>query len=120
MFHAADLDDFWQKNIRSPDKLRKQWDKLDLMFRKSKNAGCSSGGDFEFFKVRAILRRIWSPDLKNHRDAENAVGDADLFKAAKLTGLSVIADSSERDRVTSQTFTQHLESIRLQRKGTTT
>ncbi len=118
LFQAADSDEFWQTNIRCPAKLRKQWDTLDLKFRKSKNAGCSSDGNFEFLNVRAILKRIWSPDLKNYRDAENAVGDADLFKAAKLTGLTVITDSSERDRVTSQTFTQHLESIRAGRRKT--
>jgi hypothetical protein len=117
LFLAADGDDFWQRNIRSPDKLRKQWDTLDLRFRKTKTQN-GARADPRFVKVRSIIKRVWSPDLRNHSDAENAIGDADLFRAAMLTGLSAIADSDERDQFTPQTFTQHLESIFAQRKGT--
>ncbi len=118
LFQAADGDDFWQRNIRSPDKLRKQWDTLDLRFRKTKTQN-GARADPEFSKVRSIIKRIWSPDLKNHHDTENAIGNADLFTAAVRTGLSAIADSDERDRVTPQIFTRHLESIFAQRKDTT-
>lgn len=74
--------------------------------------------DSEFGKVRAIVKRIWSPDLKNSREVETALCIPELFTAAKLTGLSVIADASERDKEVEQAFCRHLESIRLTGKAT--
>ena len=35
VFKAANKDDFWSMNIRSPKKLRKHWDRLHLVFLKS-------------------------------------------------------------------------------------
>ena len=115
LFAAADMDDFWRKNIRCPAKLRKQWDTLDLKFRKSKPSSRASA-DFE--TVRAIVKRIWSPDLKNHPDVEAAIGNRDLFSAAKLTGLSLIADARDGDRDTQSTFDRHLTALQATRKAT--
>jgi len=115
LFSAADADEFWQTNIRCPVKLRKQWDKLELKFRKSKASGKEKSTDFE--AVRANVNRSWSPDLKNHRDVETAVGNADLYQAAKLTGLSIIADCRDEDREVQSAFAGHLDSIRSGRRA---
>ena len=117
LFQLADRDGFWQSNIRCPAKLRKQWDKLDLKFRKSKGTG--NGHSAEFEMIRALVKRVWSPDLKNHHDVETAIGNPELFAAARLTGLALIADASERDRDAELTFFRNLESIRSKRKATT-
>lgn len=72
----------------------------------------TGGQESEFEVIRAIVKRTWSPDLKNHRDVETAINNSELFAAAKLTKLSVIADSTERDREIEQTFFKNLESVR--------
>lgn|GEM_PF-3442848 len=115
LFQAADGDDFWRQNIRCPAKLRKQWDQLDLRFRKDK-AGKGHSADFQ--RVRAVIKRTWSPDVKNHRDVEAAVDNPDLYQAAKLTGLCVIADSRAADKELQATFGRHLASVRGNRKAT--
>ncbi len=117
LFLAADGDVFWRKNIRSPDKLRKQWDKLDLVFRKAKHHN-GSGQKTEFSNVRNIVKRIWSPDLKNTWEVEAAIGDRELFAAARQTGLSAIADAHERDRDIERTFTTYLQNIRSAERAT--
>ena len=38
LFTLANADDFWRANILSPDKLRKQWDQLDLKLRKGRHS----------------------------------------------------------------------------------
>ena len=118
LFKAADDDEFWQKNIRCPATLRKQWDKLDLRFRKRKphNGACT---ETEFSKVRNIVKRIWSPDLKNAREVEAAIGDGELFAASRQTGLTAIADAHDRDRDIERTFSVHLENIRSAGRGKT-
>lgn len=39
LFRWANRDDFWQLNILSPEKLRKQWDQLELKSRADQNGG---------------------------------------------------------------------------------
>jgi len=39
LFSWANSDDFWSKNILSPDKLRKQWDKLVIQHKPKKKRG---------------------------------------------------------------------------------
>lgn len=73
----------------------------------------------DFTNVRAIVKRIWSPDLKNHHEVEAAIGNAELYHAAHSTGLSKITDASDRDRAIQQAFSRNLEFIRSTRKGLT-
>jgi hypothetical protein len=84
--------------------------------------GTTSSGrkSADFETVRAIVKRLWTPDVAASRDVvETAIGNADLFRAAKLTKLSVIADSRDGDRETQSTSDRHLESIRSTRKAAT-
>ncbi len=47
LFVAADADDFWRSNIRSPAKLRKLWDNLDVKLRKSNGSGKQKSSEAE-------------------------------------------------------------------------
>jgi len=111
LFTAVDDHVFWQKNVRSPATLRGKWDRLELDCLL--NASSNISADFE--AVRATIKRVWSPDIKNHRDVEAAINNADLFRAAKITGLSVIADCQDGDRKVQSAFAGHLKSIQAGR-----
>ncbi|WRQ13066.1 helix-turn-helix domain protein [Vibrio phage vB_VpM-pA2SJ1] len=43
-FDWANKDSFWYKNILSPEKLRKQFDKLQVRINETSNGSCQSGG----------------------------------------------------------------------------
>ena len=111
LFTAADGHVFWQKNVRSPATLRGKWDRLELDCLLNTSSNISA--DFE--TVRATIKRVWSPDIKNHHDVETAINNADLFQSAKRTGLSVIADCSDGDHKVQSAFAGHLKSIRAGR-----
>ena len=52
VFKAANKDDFWSMNIRSPKKLRKHWDRLHLVFLKSQglNSKKDTRESLDYFK----------------------------------------------------------------------
>lgn len=52
LFDWANKNDFWQSNIRSPDKLRKHWDALTIQFTQSKTANVQGQSSHENFSEK--------------------------------------------------------------------
>jgi hypothetical protein len=69
----------------------------------------------DFQRVKAIIQKTWSPDIKNFTEVEKRIGDADLFLAAKRTSLTTICDCKEWDKTVQQEFERNLAAVRAAR-----
>lgn len=89
LFLKCHNDDFERTNVLSPEKLRKRWDNLDLKLNLSKR---TNGTGSDFTTVRAKVLQIYSPDVGNTADVEQAL-TAEQYRAVKAIGLRRVADA---------------------------
>ncbi len=95
LFTWCNDDSFWRNNILSPDKLRKQWDDLQLR----RPGGGDNNRQDDWQAVRDVVRQKYSPDLRNTADVQ-AVLTPKQFEAAQTVGLPRIANADKFDKET--------------------
>jgi len=97
MFSAADADEFWQANIRCPAKLRKQWDQLDLKFRKSSGTGHSNGKSEDWIAVLSAIDRYPTGSPSDIEGRQTLLGP-ERFEAMKRIGSGRIRESNDFEK----------------------
>lgn len=95
----------WLNQARYDDD---QADWLPRSKQASRSNASSEGISDSWVSVQGIVKRVWSPDQKNHQEVMQALGDDVLYAAVKSLGFTAVADWNTYDKSLPHKFTEYL------------